>query len=116
MSENLDLVRSVYAAWERGDFASAAWADPALEFVSADGPTPGSWTGVSHWQQDMRDWLQAWDDYRCIMDECRELDDERVLTFHYRSGHGKTSGIDLAATSERGANVFYCRGGKVTRL
>ena len=50
--ENVEVVRSICAAWDRGDYSSVAWADPDIEFVTADGPSPGSWRGWRAWPTD----------------------------------------------------------------
>jgi len=116
VSENLDLVRSIYAAWERGDFGSADWAHPEIEYVRAEGPEPGTWIGVSGMAEGARTYLDAWDDLRFVVDEYRELDEARVLVFDHRSGRGKASGLQLGQMRTQSAHVFHIRDGKVTRL
>jgi hypothetical protein len=115
-STNLDLVRSIYADWERGDFSSAEWADPEIEFVFADGAVRGSRTGLAGMGKAWREYLSAWEGYRVEADEFRELDDDRVLVFLYQYGRGKTSGMELEQVRMKGTSVFQIRGGKVTRL
>ena len=116
MSENLDLVRSILAGWERGDFSSAEWADPEIEYVFADGPTPGTWTGLAGMAEVWRDWLSAWDGLSVEAEEYRELDGERVLVLTLYTGRGKTSGLELAPMRTQGATLFHIRDGKVTRF
>ena len=116
MSENLDLVRSIFEARERGDFSSAEWADPEIEYVFADGPSPAIFTGLAGMAQAMREFLSAWDGLHAHVDEYRELDDERVLVFARWRGRGKASGLELDALSVHGANVVQLRDGKVTRI
>lgn len=115
-SANLDLVRSIYAAWERGDFSSVEWAHPEIEFVVADGPSPGSWKGLAGMAEATRDRFSAWEDMRNEADEYRELDGERVLVLSHFSGRGKTSGLELGQMRPKGAELFHVRRGKVTRL
>ena len=114
--ENVEVVRSIYAAWERGDFSSAEWAHPEIEYVLADGPEPGSWRGIAEMAEGWRNFLDAWEEWRGEVDEYRELDDERVLVLFRLIGRGKTSGMELGQMRTEGANVFHVRGGKVTRL
>ncbi len=79
MGTNLDLVRSIVAPWERGDYSSAEWADPQLEFVLADLPDAGVQRGSAAAGGTWRDFLDAWDGHHIEVDGFRELDDERVL-------------------------------------
>jgi ketosteroid isomerase-like protein len=114
-STNLDLVRSMYAASERGDYSSADWAHPEMELVFADGPTPGRWTGLARIAEGWRTFLSAWKDLSAEADEYRELDDERVLVLVRWSGRGKTSGLELDQMRAKGAALFHISAGRVTR-
>jgi ketosteroid isomerase-like protein len=116
-SANLDLVRSIYAAWERGDYASAEWAHPEIEYSFIDGPSPGTWTGLAEMANALRDILSAWQGLRLEADEYRDLDRGRVLVlFHFSSGRGKVSGLEVEQMRTQGAYLFNLRDGRVTKL
>jgi ketosteroid isomerase-like protein len=115
VSENLDLVRSIYADWERGDFRSTNWADREIEFVIAEGPARGTWTGVAEMAIAWRNFLGSWADFRAVAERYHVVDDERVLVLNHLSGSGRTSGLDVGEMRTEGAQLFHVEGGKVTR-
>jgi ketosteroid isomerase-like protein len=116
VSENLDLVRSIYADWERGDWSSAEWADPSIEFNVVDGPLPGAGIGVAAMAESWQQWLSAWEHFAVVVEEYRELDSERVLVLTRYGGRGKTSGADIGQMWTDSAALLYTRNGKVTKL
>jgi ketosteroid isomerase-like protein len=116
VSANVELVRSIYADWERGDYSSAEWAHPEIEYVRADGPDPGSWRGLTGMAKAFRDFLAAWEGLCVEPEGYRELDAERVLVLFHFGARGKRSGLEAAQIRTRGAQLFQLRGGKVTRL
>jgi len=116
MSDNLELVRSIYADWERGDWSRVDWADPEMELVFADGPMQGSWKGLAAVREEWREFLASWEDWGIAVEEYRELDEVRVLVLVRNSGSGKLSGVDVKQIAPQTVNVFHISGGKVTRL
>src|SRR5437763_10778046 len=104
-SANVAIVRSLYAAWDRGDFSSAEWAHHEIEGVIADGPDPGSWKGLAGMAAGWRDFLSAWEDSRVDAEDYRELDDARVLVLVRFRARGKTSGLELKQMRAKGAHV-----------
>src|SRR5436309_15270654 len=109
MSENLDLVRSIYADWERGDFRSADWAHPEIVFESTAFDAARAKV-VAEMAQRWREWMSAWDEYRSEADEFRELDDERVLVLMQHGGRGKASGVGIEGIKTPGSQgVRYTR-------
>jgi ketosteroid isomerase-like protein len=113
MSANLDLVRSIYAPWERGDFSQVGWARPDIEYSIVGGLEPGRWSGVSAMTERSREQLREFDHFRIEVDGCREVDEERVLVLWQFRGRGKASGLEPPGT---GAYLFQVRDGKVIKL
>ncbi len=115
-SANLDLVRSIYTAWERGDYSSVEWAHPEMEYKVADGPSPGTWTGIEGMTEGFRDVLAAWEDWGVVADDYLDLAGDRVLVSFHCTGRGKASGVDLAQLHVNGATLFEVGDGKITRI
>ena len=117
MSANVDLVRSIYSDWERGDFSAVAWAHPDIEYVFHGGPEPGRWTGVAEMAEAWFHTLEAWEDYSGAADDFIELEDERVLVLTHIQARGKSSGIEIGQLGgSRGAPLLRLCDAKVTKL
>ena len=103
--ENLDLVRTITTDWEHGNYSRTDWAHPEIEFVIADGPSPGTWTGLAGMAQGWGDFLRAWEhEFRCVVEGYRELDGERVLVLQHSGGRGKTSGLEVTQMTDEGSD------------
>jgi hypothetical protein len=113
MSENLDLVRSIYEDWERGNFSRDDWADPAIELVrpvSVDGDAiRGRDASAGGW----REWLGAWKDFHAEAHDYRALEGDRVLVFGRMRGIGRLSETRIDTET---VNLFQFRDRKVVRL
>jgi ketosteroid isomerase-like protein len=116
MSErNVELLKPIYAAWARGDWARVpevyaddmewGWSDewPGLEGVSRDQEVRSS---------RLRQWLSGWQDWRCEAEEFVTGGDRVVALCRYR-GAGKTSGVEV---DTEGAHAWWFRDGEVIRL
>jgi ketosteroid isomerase-like protein len=113
---NLDLVRSIFADWERGDFSSTDWAAADIVWVRPDGPEPGESSGLQDTGEGWRQWLSPWEGFRVQPEAYRDLDDQQVLVLVTFSGRGMSSGLEVGQATQRGAGIFRIREGKVASL
>src|SRR5713101_7433391 len=75
-ASNLDLVRSVYADWDRGDYRSVAWAHPEIEFAFVDFFGLGDGRGVAKMAEVWFEFLRTWEEFHNEARDYRELDAE----------------------------------------
>jgi ketosteroid isomerase-like protein len=117
VSPNLDLVRSIYADWERGDFSRGDWADPEIEFVLADGPDPSRSTGLAGMAAAWRNRRNYIEGMSVKAEELRELDDGRVMVFVRNTGRARLSGVEIEQLGgDTTTAVFRIEAGRVTSL
>ncbi len=112
--DNVELVRSIYEAWEAGDFSRTTdWAHTEIECVSFGGPVSGGYTGAAAIENGWRAMLEILDDAQPEAQEYRDVDEERVLVLGRLHGREKDTGADV---EQFRANLFRIREGKVVRL
>src|ERR1700682_3512907 len=99
--DDVELVRSISAAHERGDYSSAEWAHPDIEYVIVGGLTEGSWKGRAAMARAAGELFSVWSEHRTVVEEVGPLDGERVLMLGYTTGRGKTSGVELDAAQRQ---------------
>lgn len=108
--ENVELVRSICAPWEHGDFRSTEWADENIEFVRADKMRA---TGIEEMGALWRDWLAAFDEFASASEEFIDAGDRVLVLVRFR-GRGKGSGAP--AQDFAGASLFTLRDRSVVGL
>ena len=110
--ENVEIVRRIFEAWGQGDYSTADWAAPDIEFVM-ETPGGGSWRGLKAMRSAWGDFLRAWQDFRATGEEIIDAGDN-VVVLHEFAGQGRESGLPIRGM--RGAALFTFEGGTVVRL
>ena len=109
--ENVEVVLSILAAWEKGDFSSADWADPDIEYSPPHDRRLSR--GVTEMGRRFGEWIAAWENLRVSAEKIVGAED-RVVVLNRFQGRGKESGTPTVDFG--GASFFTLRDGKVVRL
>jgi ketosteroid isomerase-like protein len=113
--ENVEVLRRLYASWERGDMRAFDVWDVNVEVSWIGTETPGiagEYRGVDELSAAISRYLEALADLRIKAERIVELDDGRVLVLSRHTARGKTSGLDYEL--ELG-DLFTLRDGKIVR-
>ncbi len=110
-----DIVRALWAAWQRGDFSAGAdHFDPEIEFVLDSGLERVEVKGAEAMTRAWREHLQSWEHWHA--GPIRELieTEDTVVGVSPVYGRGKHAQVDVAIGAA--AVAFGFRQGKVRRL
>jgi ketosteroid isomerase-like protein len=111
--ENIELVRSLMEAWNRGDYSTALQSiDPEIEVESALGGTfDGTYQGHSGLRRFLEDFWSNFENFSTEVEEYIPAGDDVVIGAHHR-GSGIGSGVEVEMWNWQ---VFTVRRGMIVR-
>jgi ketosteroid isomerase-like protein len=111
--ENVEIVRAMFDAWNRGDFEeSGAAFEPEVEVemhLGAD--NDGTYRGFDEMAKMLRSFWGTFSEFRSEPADFAVSGEEVAATVHHR-GRGRTSGAEVQMTNW---HVFTVRGGRIVR-
>jgi ketosteroid isomerase-like protein len=112
--ENVEIVRRVYAAWERGNFWTPQFFDPSVHvrWASPIFARQSETRGIEALTEAVQGMLDAYEDVTATAERIIDTADQVVAADVWR-GRGKASGIEL---DSRRASVWTISGGKATQV
>lgn len=114
--ENVEVVRGAFEAFVEGGLdAMAEFWDPDIDWRAAEGAIDdvGEMHGLVAVRRYVQDWTDTFDVAGIVVEEVRDVGDDRVLSIQRMKGRAKLSGIE---TDLRYASVSTVRDGKVVRV
>ena len=111
----MEVVRRLLQAFADGglDAMPELW-DPDIEWRAAEGAIDdvGEMHGPVAVRRYIQDWIDTFDDFGIVVEELRDVGNDRVLGIQRLKGRAKLSGTE---TDLRYAVVYTVRDGKVVR-
>src|SRR5581483_5030808 len=94
---NVEVVRRIVGAFQRGDFEGIfALSRPDFEvFVPQNLPNSGRYAGRDGFMTWLTEWLEAWEGFTGEIDEAEPVGERPVITDMHQAARGKGSGIPV---------------------
>jgi ketosteroid isomerase-like protein len=115
-SENVEIVRRAYEAWNGGDpEAAIALLDPEVEWtLPAHFPDAETWRGREQVVEGLRTMSSSWDSLNLEVQELIDAGDRVVALVHIQ-GRAAVTGLDLAGMGVD-AHLWTLRAGRVVAV
>ncbi|HEV7461419.1 MAG TPA: nuclear transport factor 2 family protein [Solirubrobacteraceae bacterium] len=111
--DNVEIVRSIYAAWERDGFPTPSeLLDPEIEYVNPAGAVePGTRRGLEAFHRAVQKVIEGWETWQMEPEAFESAGDQVAVVVRYRA-RGRESGVEVEG---RESALWTLRDGRVVR-